>query len=184
VIDSNAFCASAATAIHAVINEVPEKPRLGRDTALCPGQSIVLNAGAYDSYLWQDGSTSSIITANSTGIYTVSVKNSGVCAALDTIAVVILENCDDIYFPKAFSPNNDGNNERFGALGNVFLVKDFSMKIFNRQGQMVYSSFNVYQRWDGTINGVAQATGNFVYVASYVYKGSKRIQKGNLVLIR
>jgi gliding motility-associated-like protein len=58
------------------------------------------------------------------------------------------------------------------------------MKIFNRQGQMVYSSFNVYQRWDGTINGVAQATGNFVYVASYVYKGSKRIQKGNLVLIR
>lgn len=49
---------------------------LGKDTALCAGNSIVLNAGSgFASYLWQDGSTNSSITATQPGLYYVEVAS-------------------------------------------------------------------------------------------------------------
>lgn len=184
VTDSNSNCASLATPVIATIHELPEKPRLGGDTSLCPGNSIVLNAGAHDSYLWQDGSTSSLFTVNTTGIYTVSVNDGGVCWSMDTIAVNVMENCEDISFPSAFTPNADGLNDKFGPAGNLFLITDFVLKVYNRTGVLVYSSYNAYQRWDGQLNGTPLAPANFVYVAEYRYRGMKKIQKGNVVLIR
>lgn len=47
---------------------------LGRDTTLCQGQSIQLNAtGPYSSYLWNNGSTLPLRTVNATGVYSVKV---------------------------------------------------------------------------------------------------------------
>jgi gliding motility-associated-like protein len=184
VTDSNANCASIATPVQAIINPLPDKPFLGNDTALCPGETIVLNAGNYTSYFWQDNSTASSFVVNQSGNYWVSVKSGGVCASSDSIAINVLENCDDVYFPSAFSPNGDGNNEHFGPLGNLFMVKLFSLKVFNRWGQMVYSSINPYQRWDGNNINKAQHTSNFTYIATYYFRGVPRMKKGSLLLLR
>jgi len=49
---------------------------LGSDTTICPGNSLLLNAGAgYSSYLWQDGSTDSTYRAAQTGTYHVTVTD-------------------------------------------------------------------------------------------------------------
>ncbi len=56
----------------------------------CNGNSFTLNAGAgFNSYLWNTGDTSSQISVNKAGIYSVSVKDS-ICSAKDTCTVVIV----------------------------------------------------------------------------------------------
>lgn len=51
---------------------------LGPDTILCPGQSVVLDAGpGYDFYSWSTGATTQSITASTTGVYTLDVGATG-----------------------------------------------------------------------------------------------------------
>jgi len=61
---------------------------LGRDTTLCPGETIILTASHPDAtgYVWQDGSTSSSFEVSSQGIYTVEVQN-GICSGTDQVQV-------------------------------------------------------------------------------------------------
>jgi gliding motility-associated-like protein len=61
---------------------------LGKDTILCTGQSLILQAtfpGA--TYAWQDGSTESTYKVSKSGIYWVDVSTGG-CPARDSITVV------------------------------------------------------------------------------------------------
>jgi len=62
------------------------KPDLGKDTSLCGGNTITLDAGLYRSYLWSTGQTTRIINVNTSGDYSVTVSN-GYCTGSDTISV-------------------------------------------------------------------------------------------------
>lgn len=51
---------------------------LGHDTAICTGQTLLLDATSPGSkFIWQDGSTSPILTVSSAGTYSVRVSNDG-----------------------------------------------------------------------------------------------------------
>jgi hypothetical protein len=68
----------------------PGSVNIGPDTALCPGNTILLNARrGYASYKWNDGSTDSIHMVNSPGKYYVEVSDA--CGSLfsDTIIVSV-----------------------------------------------------------------------------------------------
>lgn len=61
---------------------------LGPDTILCPGNSLTLNAGGdFVNYLWQDGSTDSILTVKVSGKYFVEVTNGCGSTLFDTVIV-------------------------------------------------------------------------------------------------
>jgi hypothetical protein len=60
---------------------------LGRDTFICSGSRLILNAfmpGA--SYLWQDGSANDTFIVTQAGGYTVAITDSG-CTAVDSVLV-------------------------------------------------------------------------------------------------
>jgi gliding motility-associated-like protein len=61
---------------------------LGRDTTLCPGETIILNAAHPDAtgYVWQDGSTGPTFQVSGEGIYSVEVQND-ICSGTDQIQV-------------------------------------------------------------------------------------------------
>jgi hypothetical protein len=60
---------------------------------LCNGDSIVLDAGIYSSYLWSNGGTTRYITVTSSGTYWVDVTNQqGALIASDTIGINVLSN--------------------------------------------------------------------------------------------
>ncbi|MFN8278503.1 MAG: PKD domain-containing protein [Chitinophagales bacterium] len=60
---------------------------LGRDTTLCAGQSLVLNAGTgYNSYSWSSGDTTRTKTVTAAGTYTVTAFN-GACSFTGSIIV-------------------------------------------------------------------------------------------------
>jgi hypothetical protein len=69
---------------------------LGRDTTLCSGQPLVLDAGnAGNTVVWNNGISGSIIMPTVSGIYTAQVSN-GYCTASDSIAVQFLVLPNDI----------------------------------------------------------------------------------------
>jgi len=69
-----------------------------------------------------------------------------------------------LYIPNAFTPNNDGLNDVFAPKG-VGIVT-FEMWIFDRWGQKLYHTTNIYQGWNGTVQG---GIGGLCQEDTYVY---------------
>ncbi len=66
---------------------------LGRDTAFCPGASILLNAGnPGSSYLYSNGATTQTLTVSTAGTYNVRVTNPQKCIGRDTIVIAAASN--------------------------------------------------------------------------------------------
>lgn len=87
--------------------------------------------------------------------------------------------------PTAFSPNNDGVNDTFGAFGNDDIAT-WSMTIYNRWGQKVFESNNMTERWDGNYQDMPQEIGVYVYSVTYTLNGSNETYHlhHNITLIR
>jgi len=116
-------------------------------------------------------------------LYTVHVINSNGCGRVDTVLVSILKDCK-IYVPNAFTPNNDGKNDKlriyFGCLKTLT-----HFTIYNRWGQKLFSTQNGTQSWDGKYNGVDQPIGTYIWVVEGQYNsGEKFSEKGTFTLVR
>jgi len=145
-----------------------------------------LNPGSYDNYLWQNNSTAPIQIVTTPGVYSLIVKSFNGCTNATSISIGPSNTCSDILFPTAFSPNGDQLNDSFGPLPyrNLGFVTHYSFRIFNRYGQVVFSTDNPYQKWDGTFKGEMNNTGTFMWRAEYIYSnGSLKSQKGNVVIV-
>lgn len=66
-------------------------------------------------------------------------------------AQVILDPIMTAFVPNAFTPDNDGLNEimEFVLVG----VKNFHFQVFNRWGEVVFSTTERNRFWDGSVNG-------------------------------
>ena len=95
------------------------------------------------------------------GIYTVVLTITDDIGCIDsTFKVLFIDPAAHFYLPTSFTPNDDGLNETFGASG--VGVLDFEMRIFNRWGENIFSTDNVAEHWDGTLNGGAVPDGVYV----------------------
>ena len=90
----------------------------------------------------------------------------------------------DIYVPTGFTPNGDGRNDRFVPFP-VGIKSLNYLRVYNRWGQLVFATTRLHDGWDGTIKGVAQPTGTFVWMIQAVTDQGKVItKKGTVTLIR
>jgi gliding motility-associated-like protein len=64
-----------------------------------------------------------------------------------------------------FTPNNDGFNDYFYAIGKN--IPRFKMEIFNRWGQTLKVLHSIEEKWDGTYRGHKAAEGTYFWVADY-----------------
>ena len=103
------------------------------------------------------------------------------CTASDS---VFLTPPAHIYFPNAFTPDGDGINETFGPIGHS--IDEFSMVVYNRWGELLYSTEDMLKPWDGSVNGGKGAnTGVYVYkyrAAGHYFPATEGY--GNVTLIR
>ena len=164
-----------------------ERPKpivnLGPDTSICLYKSIILKTGnnITDTYLWSTGETTPTISINKKGTYYVTVSE-GLCFGSDTV-LVIPGDCE-IFIPSAFTPNKDNLNETFGVITDV-TVKYFSMQIFSKWGQVIFSTNDISQKWDGTFKGKNMPNGAYFWMMNYVsLKGKKVYEQGTVMLIR
>ncbi|NCX94838.1 MAG: gliding motility-associated C-terminal domain-containing protein [Chitinophagia bacterium] len=98
------------------------------------------------------------------------------------------ESCCNVWFPNAFTPNGDRNNDVFKPVFRGY--HRFSVfRVVNRWGQTVYEATNTNGEWDGTMNGVPQDLGVYYYFVKFDCdegdgQNKGRIQKGEVILMR
>ena len=119
------------------------------------------------------------------GLHQFSIVDQYFCEIEAKDVLMTLEgSCDTVYFPSAFTPNNDGRNDSFKGLGNRS-VKDYHLTIYNRWGQAVFTSTTISNGWNGKMKEIEQATGIYIWVASYrTTSGELRQRKGTFILLR
>jgi gliding motility-associated-like protein len=105
---------------------------------------------AYD-YIWDNGATTPSITELAPGTYVLTLSDENLCT--QTFSFVIESNPDEcVGIPNTFSPNGDDYNDTW-ILENLDLYPNASVKIFNKWGNLLFSSEGAYTPWDGTHNG-------------------------------
>lgn len=163
---------------------------LGKDTALCMGETLLLNATMSNAtYQWQDGSTGATFIVTKEGTYWVTVTDS--CGSIKDTINIKYKNCDysgnyncNIQLPNAFTPNNDGKNDRFPQVFNCDF-SNYELKIFNRWGELIFQSTSPTKSWHGIYMGALQPTGVYIYLLNYrLSSGDKKTKSGTITLIR
>jgi gliding motility-associated-like protein len=172
----------------------PVKASAGNDTSIVAGQLLQLNATGGANYTWQPvtglnnpsiQNPVALLPAGITSItYTVKATSADNCVGYDDVAVKIYQTGPEIFVPSAFTPNGDGVNDILRPI--VAGLQQFNyLRIYNRWGNLVFSSDVSSGGWDGTYGGEKQPSGTYVYVAQGIdYKGQQLNRKGTVVLIR
>lgn len=163
------------------------------DVVFNPYTDIVDMSTGGTSYWYDFGDGNSMITANGqhrysdTGTYVITqvVTNQFGCA--DTsYRTVVAKPSHTFYIPTAFTPNEDGLNDTFQPQG--YEIQNYTMNIFNRWGQLVYSTNNVNQGWDGKFNGQLCDEGVYTWRANYESNAMKtegrQVKEGIVTLLR
>jgi gliding motility-associated-like protein len=90
----------------------------------------------------------------------------------------------NIYVPKVFTPNNDGTNDVLKPiLVGISAFHYFS--VYNRWGNLIYTTQDPNQGWNGTFKGVAQPVETYLWIAEGIdVTGKKIVQKGMTSLVR
>ena len=106
------------------------------------------------------------------------------CEGSDTIVVIVYRTQPDIFIPTAFTPNDDGLNDVIKPI--LVGVKKLNyFTIYNRWGQVVFTSSTADKGWDGKVNGNRQDPSSYVFMAEGIdYLGKTIFKKGTFVLIR
>jgi gliding motility-associated-like protein len=86
-----------------------------------------------------------------------------------------------IYVPNSFTPNDDGLNDKFGAVGEGII--EYNMQIFNVWGNLVFESKNPSTQWDGKHNGLLCAEGAYTYLISAKSEKRRLKKSGSINLI-
>ena len=171
---------SAADTIDVVQLHVPSAFDLGADTILCKGDILILSCGNTPA-IWNTGVTATNITVTDSGTYWAAERNA--CGITTDTINVDIEPCD-IYFPNAFSPNNDGLNDVAKAIGYLSMFRNYKLSIYNRWGQRIFYTEDIYAGWDGKFNGVDQNIGTYFYMITYTLEGKSGMLKGDLTLVK
>jgi gliding motility-associated-like protein len=71
---------------------------------------------------------------------------------IDTLVLeIFVKDAMTIYIPNSFTPNNDYLNEEWKVYGTV--VKDISILVFNRWGELIFESTDLEKGWNGSFKG-------------------------------
>jgi gliding motility-associated-like protein len=154
------------------------------------GASVILDANGVGDlkYEWQhSGDTTRTVNVNTEGTYTVVATNTDGCAAEKSTNVI--DKCEPRFFiPDAFTPDGNGpqTNERLEIFGAYYT--NFTIKIYNRWGEVIYATESIEDRWDGTYKGLKVQPGVYPYVisyeAQYFPERNPVVKRGSVMVIR
>lgn len=131
----------------------------------------------------------SLIPATGTGpfgnetLYTITGSTIAGCKGEGYVKIRIYKG-PDLYVPNGFTPNGDGKNDRLIPFP-VGIKELRYFRVYNRYGQLVFSTNRLHDGWDGKLTGIDQQTASFVWMAEAVTETNKVItKKGVVTLIR
>lgn len=166
----------------------------GNDTSVVVNQPLQLQARGGNDFTWTPPDyLSRTDIQNPVAIfpfslekisYTVTVKNEAGCADSAGVNIGVFKTQPAVFIPNAFTPNADGKNDVLrlitAGIGNIEYFR-----IFNRWGQLIFTTENAAGRWNGNFKGRPQPSGIYVWMVSAKdYSGKPYFKKGVVTLIR
>ncbi len=85
------------------------------------------------------------------------------CYFKDSVNVYVIRK---VYVPNAFTPNGDGKNDIF-YFSSVSVNEDFELMIFNRWGELIFTSYDIDEGWNGQYNGKNAQIDTYVWKVRY-----------------
>lgn len=157
---------------------IEPQPILITDTSMISNQTgsinITVSGGiAPYNYEWSNSSTTEDLTELTNGTYFITVTDSNLCIAIDSVNINIPEN--PIIIPNVITPNNDKKNDTWQIKG-IELYNQIKILIFNRWGDIVYTFdgfvidyLDVNKQWDGTTSKYKLPMGSYIYIIDLDY---------------
>lgn len=179
-------------------------PLTTTDTLIHFGDDVSLFAGllapsVLSSIKWTTSRDSVGLACDNCGITSASPRKTTLFHVLmtDTFGcslkkdiIVQVDKNRKIFAPTAFSPNDDGQNDRFGIFGGSGTRRILNFKVFNRWGSLIYTRQNptMYDDsdgWDGTYHGQLAQSDVYIWIAEIEFEdGEREVLKGDVVLVR
>jgi PKD-like domain/CHU_C Type IX secretion signal domain len=196
----NAGCPNLLLDTFQVVVLPPIIVNAGNDTSVVVGQPLQLNATSNDtttpggdSFVWTP-----IIGLNNPNIYNpvaifsdetdsiqyfVTATSQYGCTGTGTVLVKVFKTGPDIFVPNAFTPGGVSNSIFRPIPVGISSLEFF--RVYNRWGQLVYSTTRIGDGWDGRVDGKMQDSGTFVWmVEGTTYEGHTVFHKGTMILVR
>ena len=163
--------------------------RLGNDRIINFGDEVMLESFSIYPIVWEPSPSLSCLNCNypyanpsdNTTYYATIVSEDG-CPESDSVNVWVRGN---IYVPNSFTPDGDGLNDIFKAKG--VDISEFKMEIFNRWGDLIFTSEDIDHGWDGSNNGDGYYSPPDVYqyrIVAKEHQGDLFELKGHVTLLR
>jgi gliding motility-associated-like protein len=156
------------------------------------GESVQIQASGASSYTWNNGSTlscddcpSPVATPTNTTTYTVSGTDANGCTGTAQVTIIVEIECGEFFVPTVFSPNGEGPaaNNRLCIYGNC--IAELKYSVYNRWGEVVFSTEDPEECWDGTFRGQSVQTGVYAYkVYAVLFDGTEINESGNLTILK
>jgi gliding motility-associated-like protein len=181
-------CSSAAIVLPVFINKA--FPNAGRDTMILKDVPLQLQGSGGGIYEWSPVTglnnrdiPNPVATLEDDITYTLKVTTNEGCVGTDQIKIEVFKG-SFIYVPTGFTPDGNGlNDQLLPSYGGIKELNYFS--IFNRWGELIYTTKNQAAGWDGTIKGVEQPTGVYVWMIRAIdFVGKEYELKGTTTIIR
>lgn len=187
-VDNN-NCKSSKT-VNIIVDQIPNLQITKSNDLQCAQTSSLLQARGALTYVWSpsatlNSATISNPTAIPTATTTYSVLASGMaCITIDSITVKVFNSiAEKTFVPNVFSPNGDGLNDYFTPISKSNFV-NYSLKIYNRWGELVYFSNNANDCWDGQQKNGQIEIGTYFYILNAKTECSSIDWKGDITLIK
>ena len=150
----------------------------------CEEYALTLTASSpLGNYLWNNGEASASLEVHSPGYYSVTASD-GDCSATTGISI---QPCEmTLFLPNSITPSNhDGLNDDFHLeAGYQRQITDFSIRIFDRWGNLVFASTDKNFRWQGERNGTITPNTTYNYIITYTdLYGEPFTIKGTIIVL-
>lgn len=159
------FCSGSDTTSVTIFNNPVSV--LGDDITFCSVDTpyVVLDAGddavVYD---WSTGDDTQTIEVSEEGTYSVTLVNQDNCTSSDTIS--IFDVCPPrVHVPDGVIPDGNGDDQYFQIYGTNYT--NFKITIYNRWGEVIFSSEDQTFKWDCTYKGKPVPGGVYPYIIEY-----------------
>ena len=161
---------------------------VSNDTTIVLGTSTTLRASGGGTYNWNPTTGLSCSTCATpvaspyeTTYYCVTVSDGSGCKDNACVTVTVDIYCEP-YIPDAFTPNDDNQNDLECIYGAGCMNMLF--KIYNRWGEVVFTTNDPSQCWNGVYKNKPMYTDVFYYVFTGTYSNRETIfKKGTVTLM-
>ena len=185
VYDYNNCLSNISGQVSVQVNQMPQAVLNPDEYTIYIGDTLYLELGDdYSIYQWYDINNdsignNSILSVYQAGEYYVYVEDLNGCSDISNVVNVNEVPRTELYVPNSFTPNADMHNELFVVYGEN--IKTYSMKIFDRWGDLLFESEDIQKHWDGYFMGEKVEQGKYLYHIEIVGEDNVLFTKSGII---